>query len=395
MNLLPYPEALERVLHAVSPLPRETVPLGEAGGRVLGESLASRVDLPPFDNSAMDGYALRSADAQPLPSTLRIVGESRAGFPAAVAVGAQECVRISTGAMMPLGANAVVMQEDVTVENGSIIVRESVGAWENVRFRGEDLRTGHSIATAGQRLTAARLGLLAASGVDQVSVHRIPKVALISTGSELQPLGATLGPGQIYESNSLSIGELVRQCGAEVVSHRVVPDDPSATETALREACSEADAVLSIGGASVGEWDLVRPSVEKLGGQLDFWRIAIRPGKPFFLGTCLGRTFFGVPGNPVSAFVTTVILVLPALRAMAGLADTAPPTVSGILAEPFSNREDRTHFMRVNFDATGKIRSAGVQASHIQVPLAVAEGLLPVPPKTELASGTVVHVLRW
>ena len=393
--MIEYAEALRRLVEAITPLPAESVPLTDCAGRYLAESVISPLDLPPFDNSAMDGYAIRSADTKTVPASLKLTGESRAGQPSQHVLTAGECLRISTGAMLPAGSDAVVMQEDVTISGNEVQVREPVQPWENIRFRGEDLRRGAVIAASGTPIGAAQIGLLAAAGWDRLTVRQRPRVAILSTGSELKLPGETLQPGQIYESNSYALAELIRHSGSVVVSHQMVPDLPTATEAAFQSAFASADVVLSIGGASVGDWDLVRPTVEKLGGKLDFWKLAIRPGKPFFFGSCENTLILGVPGNPVSAFVTTVILVLPALRALAGASDTAPLASSGVLAEPLDNPSGRLHFVRVIVDKNGSVRSSGTQASHINSSLAHANGLVAVPAQSGFPAGTLAQVIRW
>jgi molybdopterin molybdotransferase len=299
--------------------------------------------------------------------------------------------------MLPLGSDAVVMREDATVEGDFVEMAEPVQPWENVRFRGEDVRSGAELAKRGDRLTPQRMALLGTAGISQVETYGIPKVAFVSTGSELRIPGESLGPGQIYESNSLALAELARTAGAEPIRHRPAVDSAEAIRRAFEIAFEESDTVVSIGGASVGDLDLVRPVLKQMGGEIDFWRLAIRPGKPFFFGHCGGKPVLGVPGNPVSAFVTTVLLVLPALRALAGwdYADCPPPVSAGVLAEPLSNRDGRRHFMRVVVDRTGQVRSAGAQASHLLSSLACADGLADVPPDTELAEGSAVKVLGW
>lgn len=393
--MIEYAEALRRLVEAIEPLPAETVPLSDCAGRYLAGDLISPIDLPPFDNSAMDGYAVRSDETKSVPTTLQLAGESRAGLPSQHPLVAGECLRIATGAALPAGSDAVVMQEDVTVAGDHVQLREAVKPWENVRFKGEDLRRGTVIATAGSPITAARIGLLAAVGFDRLSARRRPRVAILSTGTELKRPGEPLQSGQIHESNSYALAELVRQSGGMVVSHQSVPDEAEATEAAFQSSVAIADVVLTIGGASVGDWDLVRPTVQKLGGTLAFWKLAIRPGKPFFFGTCGKALIMGVPGNPVSAFVTTVVLVLPALRVLAGAADARPATTTAVLAEPLNNPTDRLHFVRVGVDSDNRVRSSGIQASHIISSLAAADGLVAVPAHTNIAGGSLVKVIRW
>lgn len=394
--MIRYEEALTSLLSSVAPLTAVSLALSESPGRHLAAEILSPVDLPPFDNSSMDGFAVRATDVAQVPTTLRSVGEVAAGQVLSRSIGVGECARIFTGAPVPAGADAVVMQEDTTLHpDGTVTVRDRVGAWENIRFRGEDVRRGAVLLPAGTFLGPAQLAVLAAAGVSAVSVHRQARVAIIVSGDELCPPGVPLGPGQIYESNSITLAELVRGCGASVSVKPVVTDDINLTADALLAAFLDADLVLTAGGASVGDHDVIRPAFERIGGKIDFWKVAIRPGKPFFHGRLGDKLLLGVPGNPVSAFVTSILLVLPALRRLQGAADPKPRSVPGVLAVPVSNSGDRRHFIRVTTGSDGSVRPAGVQASHILSSLASADGLVDLPPGCQLPAGTPVRVIRW
>jgi molybdopterin molybdotransferase len=297
---------------------------------------------------------------------------------------------------MPVGSDAVVMQEDTErAPDGRIRFLDGVKPWENVRFRGEDFRAGTRVLGAGQRLGPSQLALVAAAGVGEVRVHRKVRVVVVVSGDELTPPGAPLTPGRIHDSNSVMLGALFRSAGAEVVTLPALPDQFEATVSGLEAAVAQGDLVITAGGASVGDRDFLRPAWERLGGRLEFFRVALKPGKPLFFGTLREVPLIGLPGNPVSALVTAVLVALPALRRMQGDASVALPVVSGTLSGPLSNPGDRRHFMRVILDASGGVRSAGVQASHIMGPLAQANGLVDVPPATEWPAGTVVRVWRW
>ena len=390
--------ARERLLSALVALPAEPVPVAGADGRVAASDVASPRDLPPFDNSAMDGYAVRSADTATVPATLRLVGRAAAGGGFAGIVGAGGCVRVFTGAPMPAGTDAVVMQEDVDVgpdDPMRVVVREGVKPWEDVRFRGEDVRRGARIVAAGTVLGPQQIALLGAAGFAEVAVHRAPRVVVLANGSELRPPGAPLGPGEIHESNTAMLAALVRRAGGVPVAARCVPDDAEVLRSALAGAFAVADVVVTVGGASVGEHDLVKAEFTALGGELEFWRLALKPGKPFFFGRHQDKFLFGLPGNPVSAFVTAVLLVMPALRRLQGIADPGPPSTPGTLAGPLSNPDGRRHLVRVATDADGMVRASGAQASHLLGSLASADGLVDVPPRTTLAAGTAVRVVRW
>lgn len=393
--------ACERLLCDLEPLPAESVPLGAAVDRFLAVDVVSPLDLPPFDNSAMDGYALRAAEAGAASATapvrLRVLGTAPAGvvFPGTVEAGT--CVRVFTGSALPAGADAVVMQEDTRPDParpGEIDVLDRVTPWENVRFRGEDVRHGSVVLGAGERLGALRLGLLGALGVASVEVRRRPVVALLATGSELIEPGQPWSAGRIYESNRLTLAPLLARAGAAPRLQPLVPDSLEATRAALEQAFADADAVVTTGGVSVGELDFVKAAFEALGGTLDFWKVSMRPGKPFVHGQLGTKRLFGLPGNPVSAVVTYLLLVRPALLRWQGALDIMLPRQPGVLAEPVANPGDRRHFIRVTVDDTGTVRSSGRQASHRLASLALANGLVDVPPGTTWPAGQTVQVLR-
>jgi molybdopterin molybdotransferase len=390
-------EARAEMLRAIAPLPVETVPLAEAAGRVLAGEARARTDLPRFDNSAMDGYAVRAAEAG-TGAKLKCIGEVPAGSAFEGNVGAGECVRIFTGSPMPEGANAVVMQEDTRAVGVEIEITDGAKPFEHVRLRGEDVKAGEIIGRVGERLHAGRLQLLGAAGVAEVGAYRKPIVGVLATGDELREPGEDLGAGGIYESNRAALAELIRQAGALPRVFPLVRDSLEATTGALQTAFAECDAVVTSGGVSVGEHDFVKAALEELGGLLDFWRVKIKPGKPFVFGRLEGKPLFGVPGNPVSAMVTFLVLVRPALMQLQGAADLSEldlPVHPGVLAEPLANRGDRRHFMRVRVDAQGRVHTTGLQASHAVGSLGQANGLVDVPPEARLAAGEMVAVLRF
>jgi molybdopterin molybdotransferase len=395
-------EAQEKILAAIQPLPVEEIPVHDALGRYLAAPIESPVDLPPADNSSMDGYAVRAADlgvaTAENPVVLRLIGGTQAGSAFAGAIEAGECMRIFTGAMLPRGADAVVMQEDVKrmeAQPASIIIQETVKPWENVRLRGEDIREKALLAGPGEELTAQRLSLLAGAGLAVAQVGRRPVVAFLATGDELRETGQVLTPGTIYESNRAGLSALARQAGAIPKPYPLLADDLILTKQALQAAFKECDVVVTSGGVSVGEMDWVRQAFTEMGGQLDFWTVAVRPGKPFAFGRHEGKLLFGLPGNPVSALVTFFLLARPALLRLQGARELRPPSSWGTLAEPLGNRGDRRHFVRVMLDADGRVRSAGSQASHILSSMARANGLVDVPSGTTWPEGTLVAVLQW
>ena len=387
-------EARAEMLQVITPLAAETIPLSQAGGRVLATEAQATIDLPRFDNSAMDGYAVR-ADEAISGVKLKCIGEVPAGSVFEGEMGSGECLRIFTGSPMPDGANAVVMQEDTHAIGDLIEITDGVKPFEHIRLRGEDLKTGETIGHAGERLHAGRLQLLGAAGVAEVAVHRQPIVCVLSTGDELREPGEDLGAGGIYESNRAALAELIRQGGAEPRVYPLVHDTLKATVGALQTAFADCDAVVTSGGVSVGEHDFVKAAFEQLGGSLDFWKVRIKPGKPFVFGRLKGKPLFGVPGNPVSAMVTFLVLVRPAILQLQGATDLDLPAHPGVLADSLPNLGDRRHFMRVRVDGEGRVHATGLQASHAVGSLGQANALVDVPPGTTLAEGETVRVLRF
>lgn len=390
--------AVAQVL-ATLPAPQtERIPLAAAAGRILAAPLVAPLDLPPFDNSAMDGYAVRAADVQgakpEVPVRLRLHARIPAGETFAGELLSGECARVFTGAPLPRGADAVVMQEDTSHEGNEVLILDAVRPRENVRHQGEDVRSGTTLGAAGEEIAPGLVGLLGAVGVREVIVGRQPVVGLLATGSELQEPGQPLAPGQIYESNRAMLAALIARAGGRPRVYPLVRDTLAATRAALEQAFAECDLVVTSGGVSVGELDFVKDAFTSLGGELEFWRVAIRPGKPFVFGKLGGKFLFGLPGNPVSASVTFLLLTHPALRRWQGASGIALPTYPGVLGEPLTNPGDRRHFMRVRTDANGKIFSAGKQASHALAALARADGLLDLGAGQHLAAGQPVTVLR-
>lgn len=391
--------AVQQILAALPPPVAERVPLAEAGGRVLAAPVVAPIALPPFDNSAMDGFAVRADDtraaSETAPVELRLVGEIPAGQAFNGELHPGECARIFTGSPVPAGADAVVMQEDARPAGDAIAILAAAKPLENIRLRGEDVRAGETVGEAGARIGPGLLNLLGAIGCGTVSVNRPPAVAVLATGSELRSPPAPLRPGEIYESNRAMIAAMIARTGARPLVQPLVRDSLAETVGALEAAFAGADLVVTSGGVSVGGHDYVKPALEALGGHQEFWRVAIKPGKPFILGRLGGKLLFGLPGNPVSAFVTFLMLVRPALLHWQGARELALPAHPGTLVGPLSNRGDRRHFVRVRVAADGTVRSGGTQASHMLHSLAVANGLVDLPPETTLAAGTLVNVLRF
>jgi molybdopterin molybdotransferase len=389
-------EALTRVLAAVTPLKAETVPLVAARGRALAAPLLAAHAQPPFDASAMDGYAVRSADLEE-ETTLRLVGTAQAGQRFAGMVGPGQCVRIFTGAPLPIGADAVVIQEDVTANGNEIAFNTPVEAGHYVRARGSVFAEGASLLPTGTVLNSARLGLAALANRKTVTVFRRPRVALLATGDELVPPGSPLGPDQIVDSNGISLVALFGGL-AEVEDRGIVRDTPAATEAALARALdSGADLLVTTGGASVGERDYVQQALKQLGVSVDFWQIAMRPGKPVMFGRRGSTLVFGLPGNPVSALVTAALFVLPVLRALAGHADPTGPRLALPLAAPLPPNGPRRHFRRARFEpapsGTQVMPITETDSAHL-VSLALADALI-VQPEDDpgLPAGAVVEVV--
>jgi len=395
-------EALDKILDAVRPLPVYWEALDEACGRFAAAKVLSPLNLPPADNSSVDGYAVRAADlaaaSAASPVALSLAGYSPAGGTFLGAVESGVCVRVFTGSELPRGADAIVMQEDVKPEPGSarnLLFVDTIRQWENVRFVGDDVKQNDILIETGEKFTACRLGLLAAAGISRASCRRPPEVVLVATGSELQEAGQPLQPGAIYESNRLMLSVMAQQAGAIATTLPPISDDLEVTKSALKQAFAHSDVVVTTGGVSVGEMDWVRTAFTEIGGQLEVSNVAMKPGKPFAFGHREGKLFFGLPGNPVSALVTFFLLARPALLRLQGARDVLPPRHLATLAGALENPGGRRHFMRVTLDPDGRARSAGKQASHILSATARSHGLVDVPPNTTLPAGAVVRVLRW
>ncbi|MFZ5660128.1 MAG: gephyrin-like molybdotransferase Glp [Pseudomonadota bacterium] len=390
--------ALARILEALTPVAgREQVPLLDAYDRVLAADLLSPVDVPAWANSAMDGYALRAVDGD---TPRRVVGTSLAGHPFAGVVDAGECVRIMTGAPMPAGADTVVMQEHVTRDGDQVRLSGAPKAGDNVRHAGEDLRHGSLAVPAGTLLRPATVGVLASLGIGEVSVHRRLRVAFFSTGDELQPVGAPLAPGQIYDSNRYTLHGMLRRLGAQPLDLGRVPDDPAALEQALREASVMADVVITSGGVSVGEADFVKGLLERL-GRVNFWKINMKPGRPLAFGEINGATFFGLPGNPVSVMATFYQFVRPALLKRMGMAQVEPlPLLRVRCLDMLKKRPGRVEFQRgrLQRDANGEwvVRSTGGQGSHVLSSMSSANCFIVLPQESPgVEAGGVVEVQLW
>lgn len=393
--MLSVEDALAQILARARPVETEHVDVRAAPGRVLAEPVVSRRVIPPWPNSSMDGYAVRAADTAGAPVVLAVVGRVAAGMVAETPVGPGQAVRIFTGAPLPTGADAVVPQEDVEVEGGSIRVRRPVQPGSCVRPRGEDVQAGDRVLEPGRRLGPAEIGLLATLGHSPVRVYRRPRVAVLSTGNELADLGTEPGPGQIPNTNTYSLAAQVLEAGAEPITLGVAADDLEAIRRRL-EWGRGADVLVTSAGVSVGELDLVREALTQAGATLSLWQVAMRPGKPITFGTLGDRLVFGLPGNPVSAMVTFELFVRPALLKMSGLGRLFRSRVTARAAEPIANPGHRRGYLRVTLarEADGySARLTGEQGSAILRSMVLADGLAVVPGDTVIAKGEPVEVI--
>ncbi len=350
MTLLSVAEALTRVTQGLEPLEAESIPLADAAGRVLAEDLAARLTQPPFDASAMDGYAVRAGDVASLAAKLRLIGESAAGHGFGGKIGSGEAVRIFTGAPVPKGADTIVIQEDAQEADGVVVVREAA-AGKHIRRRGQDFKQGDVLLLAGRRLRSRDLMLAAAMNHAEVPVRRRPKVALLSTGDEVLPPGSKLAPDQIVASVAYGLAALIAAEGGEAMSLGIAKDDVESLVTLARSG-SAAEILVTIGGASVGARDLVSSALRGEGLELDFWKIAMRPGNPLLYGRLGAQRVLGLPGNPVSALICAHVFLVPMLRRLLGLEEPARTSPDAVLAEALEANGPREHYMRAVSDWT-------------------------------------------
>ncbi len=356
-DLMSFDDALQRILAAAIPLDAETRPLSDAAGHCLAETIAARLTQPPFNASAMDGYAVASATATP-GTPLRVVGRSEAGKGFAGSLGPGEAVRIMTGAPVPDTADTVIMQEDVAVDGDTISLSARPAPGQHIRKRGNDFAEGMPLLAAGTRLSPAALSLAAAAGHGSLTVTRRPRLSLLMTGDELVPPGTLPGPDQIAASNGAGLMALFAPHAGKIADMGIAGDDEASLRQKLETMlASDADVIITTGGASVGDRDLVKPVLVELGVSLDLWRIAMRPGKPLMFAKVGNKLFFGLPGNPISALTTAKLLVAPALRALAGDAEPGPRLVTLPLAAPLAANGPRRHFSRARLvDSAGGLR---------------------------------------
>lgn len=401
-GLLPVHEAIARIMGALTPLTAtEIVPLAECLDRVLAENIIAPINVPGGDNSAMDGYALRHQDGA---GELIIIGESFAGHPFSGELNAGQAVRIMTGGLIPAGADAVVMQENITRRDNKILVNTVPEAGENIRCAGEDIAQQSLVLSRGRLLTALDIGLLASLGIQQVNVFQRINIALLTTGDELLAPGAAYQTGKIYDSNRPLLQALLKRLPVNVLDLGIVPDNPDALRNAFLTARQFADLVISTGGVSVGDADYTKDILAQL-GDINFWKIAMKPGKPFAFGAlgknarATGCWFCGLPGNPVSTAVTYHQLVVPALRYLAGEHPAEPAVIKAFTSNPLKKQPGRMDFQRGIFaviDNLNSVGSAGLQSSAVLSGMGKANCYIRLEAgRGEVATGELVDVILF
>jgi molybdopterin molybdotransferase len=397
---MPVTDALSAVLAGAEPLPEEMVALDAAHHRVLARDVTALRTQPPQPMSAMDGYAVRSADASAVAARLKVIGEVAAGRPFEKTVGKGEAVRIFTGGVIPEGADAVIIQEDTVIEGGGITITEAAVAGRHIRPAGVDFRKGDVLLAGGTRLTDRDLSLAAGMNYSEVPVRRRPKVALLATGDELVMPGSTPGPGQIVYSNGYALRALARQEGAETIDLGIAADTVAATALGIRRARdSGADILITTGGASVGDHDLVKQSLEAEGVTMAFWRIAMRPGKPMMHGRLGTMRVIGLPGNPVSSYVCGFLFLLPLIRALSGRAVIHHAHETALLGRDVAANDMREDYLRARLEMrkNGGLIATPVdhQDSSLLANLAAARALVIRPPFAPAAvAGSPCDILR-
>ena len=397
-GLISVEEARAHILEGVRALEVESVPIGEAHGRVAGADLLARLNHPPDPVSAMDGYALRAEDAQAMPARLRKIGVSRAGERFKGRLGPGACVRIFTGAVIPEGADTIALQEDSEEAGGEVVIREVPPRGRFIRKAGMDFSIGQLLVPAGRAITARDVGLLASSGHGEVPVRRRPRVAILSTGDELVAPGAIPGPDQIVGSNGIALAAAVRSWGAEAVEIGIASDETHAIARASDQA-QGSDILITSGGASVGDHDLVQAGFAERDFTTDFWRIAMRPGKPLMFGRIGELPVLGVPGNPVSALVCAMLFLRPALRKMLGMAGVEPPFERARLTVAMGQNDKREDYGRGRLERGPggelTVTPFSAQDSAMQALLAHADCLIRRAPHAPAAmAGSEVEVIR-
>lgn len=397
-GLLPVAEAQQRIIDAVSPLPAEQISLSDGLGRVLAQDVASRRDQPPMAVSAMDGYAVRTADVATLPASLNVVGYAPAGHAFGGTVGAGEAVRIFTGAPVPDGADTIVIQENTEQSDETVrIVDGSAPVGRFIRPAGLDFATGDVLLKQGKVLSARDVGLAAAMNVPWLSVHRKPRISILATGDEIVMPGDPIGPDQIVSSNALSLAAFITALGGTPLDLGIAPDEADGLK-ALAAGARGSDILVTTGGASVGDHDLVQSVLGDIRLEVDFWRIAMRPGKPLMFGHIDGIYLIGLPGNPVSSLVCAIMFLAPALRTMLGMADVMPPKSTARLGSELPKNDEREDYLRAALtldDAGNQVATPySKQDSSMFATVARADALVVRPPFANAAeTGDTVEII--
>jgi molybdopterin molybdotransferase len=398
--LMPVAEALARVLAEAEPLPAEPASLADAHGRVLAADVAALRTQPPADVSAMDGYAVRAQDVARVPAKLKVIGEVAAGHPFEGSVGAGEAARIFTGGVLPPGADTIVIQENATRDGDIVVVARSVGKGRHIRVEGLDFKRGSVLLAEGRRLSDRDLALAAAMNHARVPVRQRPKLAVLATGDELVMPGSTPGFGEIVYSNGYATMALARREGCEVVDLGIVPDRLAETMAAVRRARDlGADILVTSGGASVGDYDLVQRALAAEGLALSFWKVALRPGRPMMHGRLGSMHVLGLPGNPVSAYVCAVLFLVPLIRRLTGRADVEPALETARLGCALPENDERADYLRATLargaDGIAVATPAPVQDSSMLMPLAAADCLLVrAPHAAAVEAGELCSIIR-
>jgi len=389
--------ARDRVLAGLRPTPAELVALPDAWGRVTATQVIARLTQPPADVSAMDGYALRAADGT-AGAILRVIGAAPAGHPFDGQLGPGEAVRLFTGSVVPAGADTILLQEDATAGEGTVRVNETVRPARHIRRAGQDFARGEAVLLQGRRLTVRDIGLAAAANHPWLTVHRRPCIGILATGDEIAMPGEPIPPGGIVSSNSHALAAMVRAAGGTPIVLPVAADTPEAI-AAVADAVAGMDMLVTTGGASVGDHDLVMSGLQARGMTLDFWKIAMRPGKPLLFGALGATPVLGLPGNPVSALICAILFLLPAIQRLSGLPAAAPATVLARLATPLAANDRRADYLRATLvaDSAGRLVATPIasQDSAMLRRLAQADALILRPPQAPaLAEGADIPVIR-
>jgi len=398
-NSLAVTTALDLINKTIQPIDGfEKLNIRLTVGRTLDEDILAPLNVPDYDNSAMDGYAIWHQDlTTKTANTLKIVGSSFAGHPYEGALKPGETVRIMTGAIIPTGADTVVMQEHVQLSNGNITIHGSHSLGQNIRKVGEDVKQNSQLFPKGKRLMPADIGMLASLGIAEIKVKRLVRIAFFSTGDELCAIGSTRTKGQIFDSNRYTLYGMLSRLGVDIMDMGSIPDDVNAIKSALLTASNTADAVITTGGVSVGDADYVKDILEEI-GTINFWKIAMKPGRPLAFGQIKNSIFFGLPGNPVSAMVTFYQYIQPAIKRMMGQDDTLYPTFKVECISPLKKKPGRTEFQRgilFKDQSSGqyKVKSTGKQDSHMLSSMSQANCFIMLPTEvSSIAPGTMVDI---